>query len=296
MHGNLSIALLAGIGGMLGWGFADFFAKKTIDVIGSIKTLVWAHFFGTSFFVLFALAHKLFYGANLHLPHTAGSWLGLAFFGTLQMIVYYLVYQGFGKGQLAVLNPVFASYSGIVALASVVLFGERLSPLLALALVVIFAGVLLINTDLKGLRSKKLHIVPGLKEVGGAAVLASIWTLGWDRFVKGHDAVTYALFMYAFMSLAALVLTKIIKEKSKVMPPSMWKFVVIIGLGETVAYLAISWGYGASTLTSTIALVSGSFSLPTLILAHAYLKEQVTRLQTFAALIIVAGIAVTALS
>jgi hypothetical protein len=52
MSNSLTAALVAGLGGMLGWGFADFFAKKTIDKIGDLPSLVWAHLFGTGFFVI----------------------------------------------------------------------------------------------------------------------------------------------------------------------------------------------------------------------------------------------------
>ena len=38
MQSDLVIAVLAGFGGMLGWGFADFFAKKTIDEIGDVAS------------------------------------------------------------------------------------------------------------------------------------------------------------------------------------------------------------------------------------------------------------------
>src|SRR4051794_12802773 len=40
------IAVAAGLSAMLGWGFADFFAKVTIDRIGSLAALVWAHLTG----------------------------------------------------------------------------------------------------------------------------------------------------------------------------------------------------------------------------------------------------------
>ena len=55
MQSALTIAVLAGLGGMLGWGAADFFAKKTIDKIGAIASLVWAHIFGTTILAIAVL-------------------------------------------------------------------------------------------------------------------------------------------------------------------------------------------------------------------------------------------------
>lgn len=287
---SLTVALLAGIGGMLGWGLADFFAKKTIDKIGAIKSLVWAHTFGTTSFILVALAQVSIRGQSLSLPGSGTEWVGLVFFGVLQMIVYWLVYEGFEKGQLAVLNPVFASYSGLVALIAIMFFGEPLSILLGIGLVAIFAGILVINLDFSDLRSKKVNIVPGLLEVGAGAILAAGWTIGWDRFVSGQSALTYALFMYIFMTVAAFALAILMKVPLFGLDRRLFKYVALIGVSEMVAYLAISWGYSETSRTGVIALVSGAFSLPTIVLAFLFLKERITRVQSFAIAVTVVGI------
>lgn len=295
MPQELIIAIIAGLGGMLGWGSADFFAKKTIDKIGSVVTLVWGHLFGTLLFVLIALFQLILLGKLIEIPTNPVVWLGLLFFGTLQMIVYWLAYQGFGKGQIAVLNPVFASFSGIVAFVSIVFLGEATSTVKLLALIVIFAGVILLGLDLKGLRSKSLNFVPGLKEVALAALLAAVWTLGWDKFVGGKDWLAYALFMYAFLTLTAFVISKFLRLKLSGAKSNLWIFIVGIGLGETIAYSAISLGYSATTLTSVVTLISGAFSLPTIILARVFLKEKVTTAQTIGSIIVIAGIIILSL-
>jgi drug/metabolite transporter (DMT)-like permease len=100
MNNALLIALLGGIGGMLGWGSADFFAKKTIDRIGPIRSLVWAHIFGTVILSAAYLLQRLSGHGGGAFPSTWSAWGGVAFFGVLQMIVYWLVYQGFEKGHV----------------------------------------------------------------------------------------------------------------------------------------------------------------------------------------------------
>ena len=54
--------------------------------------------------------------------------IALAFFGSLQALVYFLLYKGFGKGQVSVLSPTFASFSGFVALASMAYRGWECLP------------------------------------------------------------------------------------------------------------------------------------------------------------------------
>src|SRR5437764_100503 len=115
----LLTAVLAGLGGMFGWGLAVLFAKKTIDAIGDTVTLVVAHIFGTGVVILVALC-AVFVGRHpLRIPATLTEWGTLAFFGALQAVVYVLVYRGFSKGQVAVLNPVFSSFSGLTAVFSI---------------------------------------------------------------------------------------------------------------------------------------------------------------------------------
>lgn len=296
MQPELLIAILSGLGGMLGWGFADFFAKKTIDQVGSIVTLVWAHIFGTFILTLVVWYQLIVLGSRLDTPNDLGRWGGLFLFGALQAVVYLLAYEGFGKGQLAVLNPVFASYAGLAALVSILLFGEAISTNLAVALIIIFAGIILLNIDTQALLNKRLNLthVPGLKEVGLAALLAAFWQLYWDKLVEGKDWVLYTLMMYTFMTITAVAVAKI-KRVNLSVPKGLWKFIVLIGLGEVVAYLALTLGFSVTTFTSIVILLAGAFSLPTLILAHFFLRERVTVVQRVGSIVIILGIMILSL-
>ena len=292
MQQELIIAILAGLGGMLGWGFADFFAKKTVDKIGSIASLVWAHVFGT-----LALSLVLFYKVFVlsqptAIPNNFNVWILLFFFGGLQAIVYLLLYQAFSKGKLAIVNPIFASYSGVAAFLSIVVFGEIVNPYLLLALGVIFGGVLLLNLDASSFRTKhfKLTGTPGLKEALTALVLAAVWTVSWDKFVSGKDWLSYALLMYSFMTVVAFAISKVQKTDLSIKHNGLWKFLILIGVCEVIAYLAISLGFSTTSFTSIVALLSGAFSLPTIVLARVFLKEKVTSIQTIGSIVIITGI------
>ncbi len=292
MQRELFIAILAGFGAMFGWGFADLFAKKTIDEIGDIVSLVWAHVFGTIAFFLILFYQVIVIGNHSSLPQRLADWLLLVFFGVAQGIVYILVYKGFGKGQVALLNPVFASFSGIVALISVAFLGEKLTGHLPISLGIIFIGILLISMDVEALSSKKVKLgnVAGLKEIGLATIFAAAWTLSWVKFVRGKDWLIYALFMYAFMSLFLIIYAAFQQVKLKVKKAEVWKFLFLIGFCETLAYASMSLGYSRSSFTSVVALISGAFSLPTIIFARIFLKEKVGRIQTVGTLTIIAGI------
>jgi drug/metabolite transporter (DMT)-like permease len=297
MQTPLLIAVLTGLGGMIGWGFADLFAKKTIDEIGDITTLVVAHFFGTAFVILVALYEVFGKHHALVFPTTATAWLGLAFFGALQGVVYLLVYIGFGKGQVAVLNPIFSSFSGFVALISILFLGEQVRGIVAIGLLVIFGGIMLMNVDWTALRERKMRFlgVPGFPEVAIATVLAAVWTLGWNSFVGGIDWLAYAVAMYVCMTAALLIFALVRGVSLRVPTRWAWKYLVLIGIFESSAYILISWGYSVTTFTSVVAVLSGAFSLPTIIGARVWLKEHTVPAQLWGSLLIVVGVILIAL-
>jgi len=292
MHGTLFIAVLAGLGGMIGWGFSEFAAKKSVDIVGTISSLVWAHIFGSV--ILFALLLSrlgIVHNAAL-LPGSLEEWLRLICFGVLQTVVYYFAYKAFEKGEVSILSPIFASFAGIVALLSVLLFGEVLRVTFIPVLALIFIGTILINLDLKSLRAGRIRLkaVAGLKEIIIATLLAAIWTLGWDKTTQNKDWLVYTSFMFLFMTLSAYVLAKQTKTDIWRIKPRAWRFLWLIGIGEVGAYLAITLGYASTTHASIVAVLSGASSLVTIILARMFLKEKMTTLQTASCIIIITGI------
>lgn len=294
MDRGLLVVLLAGLGGMLGWGLADFFAKKTIDRIGDIVSLVWAHVAGSALLILAAAAGALCGYSQVALPQDTMTWAGIVSFGALQAAVYLFSYIAFGKGQVAVLSPLFASYAGLVALVSIVALGEAVSGLRIVALVAVFAGILLVNLEIGALREHRLVFgqVPGLPEIAIAASLATVWTLGWNVFVKGQDGLVLAGFMYVAMTVALLAYARVRRISLRFRDRSLWLFLVLIGACEVIAYGSISLGYALTTHTSVIALVSGAFSLPTMVLARVFLRERIGPLQTAGGLLLIAAVAV----
>lgn len=291
MEKELISAVFAGLGGMLGWGLADFFAKKTINDLGDVATLAWAHVVGTG--ILFGvILYKAVNSQPIQLLMDVKTLIFLLFFGILQAAVYLFVYSGFRKGQVALLSPIFASFSGFTAIISIIVFGEIINIYLFIGLAILFLGILFINLDLQALQSKQINFVriPGIPEVIIATILAVIWTLFWDQFINGKDWLVCTFVMYAFMTLAILIFAKFRGVKLDVVKTSLWKFLGLIGLCEIFAYLAISWGYSTTPLTSVVALLGGAFSLPTIFLAQVFLKERITFLQAIGCLIIILGI------
>ncbi|GAB3862028.1 hypothetical protein GCM10028801_26890 [Nocardioides maradonensis] len=297
MASSLLIATGAGLGGMFGWGTAEFATKKSVDQIGSVASLVWAHILGTVALAGLVLVGVVGFGHPFEFPAGVGAWAGLVFFGCLQTAVYYFAYRAFEHGQVAVLAPIFASFAGLVALISVVVFGETVSSGLGPSLVAIFAGVMLLNLEVGELRRGGIRLMGalGVRDIGIATILATGWTLGWDRFVNGHDGPSYSLLMFVFMTISAFAVARVQKVRlAGVRPvmPALW----LVGAGEAIAYFAISVGYADTTQTAIVALLSGASALPTIVLARIFLREKLTGVQTLGSLVVVAGVALLSVS
>jgi len=297
MENSLLLAVFAGLAGMFGWGFADFFAKKTIDKVGDMTTLTWAHIYGAAFLASLVWARSLAGGGLSGLPQGSKELSIIMFFGVLQALVYFFAYRGFGKGKLALLNPIFSSYSGLAVILSVMVFGEVLGGWQLAVLALIFTGILLINVDHESLALGKLKFlkIPGMKDMLNAALLAGFWIPSWAHFVSGKDWLAYAAVMYVFMTATIILLSLKHLFNPKIFNKSVWKYFFLIGFSEVIAYVGISLGFSQTSHTSVVAVLSAGFSIPTVILARIFLKERVTKLQFFGVALVISGVVLVSL-
>lgn len=292
MEHGLIIAVLAGLGGMFGWGFADFFAKKTIDIVGDVATLAWAHIYGTVILLTFLVTSSISGSQKLNIPNDTNELVIIAFFGVLQAFVYYFAYKAFEKGTLSILNPIFSSYSGIVLLVSLLIFGELIGGAQLMVLLIVFVGVFTISLDKDSFKVKKLRLnkQPGVSEILIAVALAATWTVLWGKFIANKDWLSYAAIMYIFMTITVLLISIVKKVRLSVLNKRLWKYFMMIGLSEVVAYCAISIGFSLTTHLSIVAVLSAGFSLPTLILAYIFLGERINKFQLLGVGLIIFGI------
>ncbi len=297
MQNELLVAILAGLGSMLGWGVADFFAKKTIDKIGDVTTLFWGQFFGAiSLLVLFLFNPEIpakIHGIGFVYLIVLGIWSGLSYIPT---------YTAFGKGKVSLLSPIFASYAVVVTILSAIFFKEIIPFWREVSFVVVFLGILLINGNPKDLwlaiRKKEVkgrEKIEGLKEIFLAIGVFSLWLVAFDRFLNGESWVPFLLGIRIFATLALFVYTRIKHISLAVHDKKIWKFLLCIGLFDVAAFAFLSLGFSKTSYLSVVTMLSGAFSLPTILLARIFLKEKVTRLQTLGSFIVVLGIMLLAL-
>lgn len=293
MNHDLLTALIAGLGSMVGWGSADFFAKKTIDVLGDLKTLFWAQLIGVvPLLIIFAVHPKV-----SHLSHLDPLYLIL--FGIFSAVSYVPLYSGFGKGEVSLLSPIFASYSVVVVLLSAIFLHEHIAPHSIVAILVVFAGILLISSDPGELRSSFKHInqrVKGIPDVAAAMLMYSFWLFFFDKFLQNRDWVFPLLVIRIIAVVTLFIYARARKISLRVGDPGLWKFLACIGVFDVMAFAFVSYGFSNSSHTSVIAVLSATFSVPTIILAALFLKEKIRPYQIAAIALILSGVALVALN
>jgi drug/metabolite transporter (DMT)-like permease len=284
MNQEITIALATGVLAMLGWGFADFFAKKTVDEIGNLKTLLWAQFFG----LIPLYIYYLFNFKPLILDITT---LGLLMmFGITDALGYLLFYRGLEKGKVSVMSPIFASYAAFIVLISVFLFGEILSSAQWLYLAIVFLGIFLTSFQMKDFSFSKGSFGNGLPEVLIAVAIFSFWFPLWDDFLKRGNSLGYVLLLRVIATMTLLLYAHIKEISLGTRQSKIWKWLMLIGIFDVIGYITFSYGFEKTHLTSVVSMLSSAFSLPTLILARIFLKEKLDTNQVIGVIAIIGGI------
>jgi drug/metabolite transporter (DMT)-like permease len=278
---------------MIGWGLADFLAKRTVDIIGDLQTLFWSQAIGVV--PLMAL-----FAAQRDIPDFRSlDPLYLVLFGIVSALSYLPVYIAFGKGKVSVLSPIFASYAGLVVIVSAIFFGEAIPTGQWLALAVIFVGIVLISTDPREiggvLRGRVTHAADGVPEIVAALVVYSGWLILLDRFLSGRPWILFMLLIRATAAVTLFIYARATRVSLRVGRRDLWLSVGLIGLCDVGAFSSVAFGFSHTAHAGVIAVLSATFSLPTLVLARLFLRERLTSVQQLAACSILGGVALVSL-
>lgn len=275
-----------GLIGMLGYGTADFFAKKTINKVGSLKTAFWSQLIGAAIL-------SLYFFIDPTLPHLTFSLLVAIFiFGFLDALGILLFYRGMEKGQVSIISPFFSSFAVINVLIAVFIFKETLgaAEMLGVALVILGTIFISVKVNIKQMRSLKfLSLSNGLSETALAVVIYGIYFPFWAILVSNQGWLVIIILarMFLVLSLFALMgfqLVRITIPSRELLPG-----VSPVGFFGAIAALAVSLGL-RSSYTSIVAPISAAFPLPTVILARTFLKERLSVIQTLGVIGIIVGL------
>lgn len=270
----------------LGWGIGDVFGTSATRKLGSFSISFWSAIFSIiliSLYVPFASGDLARITADMCLLSFALGAFGVA--GILSFN------EGLRVGNAPLVGTIAASFSALVVVFSMIFLGERLTPAQAVAIIIVFLGLLLSTLDLKGIKNKEEKLVN--RGVFWAVVAMVTWGI-WFTFIKipvqrmGWFWPTYLAWLAALSLLLLLRNFRGVKLKSPNFKNAflpLLSAVVLLRVAEFSYNIAISKG-----LVVIVAPIAGSYPTLFAVLAHLVFKDPITKQQVFGIIITLIGI------
>lgn len=275
----MPLYLLLGLGAALAWGTADFCAKKSSEQFGFWPTVWGMNAVGALALTLVWVAGGISFPSTHH-----GALFVLALGNTVGGVFFYYALE---FGPLAVVSPVTAAYPVVSAVLAYWLSGERLAPAVTAAVAGVIAGTLL--ASLGAARAGASH--PRRVSALWAAVASALIFGTVFYFLAAQAAVTgptAPVFVFRWVGAVLLLLPLAAGWR---LPAGLWRsgWLWATGLLDSFAYLL--YALGASHLAvSVVSALSGLFSVWTLVLAVAFLRERLRLRQWVGVALIFAAI------
>lgn len=283
------LSLLAGLGGMFGWGTSDFFAGLFSKKIGHFKTFFWSQLAG----LVFAILLIVFFAINFNVPVLIAILLPIA--AIFYASAYLFFYRGFELGNISTVSATINLWAVFTMLFAFIFLGQRLSGVQFFGVIMIIAGVTLVSLRWSDIKNQNSHLLKGVKETVAAAFLFGIfWNLsdvitgeiGWlptTIFVK--IGVILFLLLFSFFMKRELTIAKTTTQ-TKLM-------VVLVGILEAAAVASVNWGLTIGDVIFVTPIAS-ALTIVTITMALVFLKERVTKIQGLGIITVIVGIVLTA--
>ena len=287
MNGTL-LSILAGLGGMFGWGTSDFLASQFSEKIGHLKTFFYSQVAALIFVILIVLVRTAHFTSDpLLLVLTVLC-------GVVNAFAYLFFYRGFAIGNVSVISAVINLQNIFVVGIAYFLFGQRIGGLQIPALFLLLAGVTLVSTNFSEFKKGKISLFIGVKETLIAAVLFGVLFWPMNQFVvQRTDWLTtnmiikfvalITVFGFSFFSKQQLALEKQSQTLKALFP------IAVIGVLEAIAVMSVSSGLSIGNAI-IINPIASALTLVTVGLAMVFLKEKITKTQAAGIVATIAGI------
>lgn len=287
---NNTVAIIGGMMGMIGYGVADFFSKKTIDKIGIIKSLFYAKLIET-------LLISLYLFKDSSLPRlTVKNIIFVIFFSVFSTIGYLALYRAFKIGKLSIISSITSAQALSTVIFTFFIFGEIFSKYKVTALIFVIIGIFLTALNLKELKNnlRSYGISKGVLEASCVVIIFGALIPLWDQFVEGPGWIIWVLFSNLFM-MAILIFHETFLKKGTMKPgkgvPYFW--ILFLAIFEGMGNIGNTWAFNGSTnTTSIITAITSSYPLITVILGYVFLRERLQLSQYLGIVSIIIGLSI----
>ena len=134
----------------VGWGVGDFVVALSAAKTGFFRTAILAQAVGGLLVFILAVPNL---GIIVEFPQASLFSVGL---GLVNVVAVMSAYKSFEVGKLSVVSPLSSSFPALSTILSVVVFGEVVSPLRAVGILLTLGGIVLVTAQAKN-GSEMLH-------------------------------------------------------------------------------------------------------------------------------------------
>lgn len=283
------ISILAGLGGMLGWGISDFFANISSDKIGHSKTVFWSQFAGMIFLGTLMLFMSSGFVPNIKL---LGLFIVAGIFYTLGYIYFY---KAFEVGNVSVVSASINLNVVVAMLLAAIFKGQKLAGYQPLAVFLILTGVTLVSLKLKDLINSKVSLSAGIKEtVIASVVFGAFWNL--SETLSEQTGWLPTSFWVKIIALLLLLAWSFIKKESigyENKKLNFFPIVALVGILEAAAVASVNFGLTVGDIL-LVSPISSALSIVTITLAVIFLKEKLSKTQLVGIFVTMSGIVLSA--
>ncbi|HEX8465560.1 MAG TPA: DMT family transporter, partial [Abditibacterium sp.] len=283
------MGILFGLLSAVFWGAGDYVISQLTRRTGTARALLSIQFFSLLAWIAYSLV------TQAKLPSQGGFW-GLAIAaGVCHVAGLILTYRAFEIGTLSLVSPIASGFAIVTALIAFAA-GER-PPALALAGTgLLILGVVCATYTPGGQEKKTLAGVP---EALGSALAFGIMFWLFDR-VKIELGVVWPLVILKSMAFVSALVSvgSSRKNASEVAPsaeqPATSGQLLVMAVGaaalDTFAWLAYNEGVRNNQFVAVVTALASLFSVITILMAWALIKDRLSRNQWAGVALILGGI------
>lgn len=267
------LAIFLALIAFVGWGVGDVFSAVGSRKIGAYSLVFWTSIYGLIFTTLYApFAQNIFLNLSpeillfnvLIVLLTASSW--------------YLFNKALIIGNPTIVGTIAASFPAFVVILSLIFFKETITRGQIIAVMIIFAGIILTSLDLR-IFKKGFKIDRGI-------ILAFITMMVWSIYftfvripIEEYGWYLTSLVFYVVSSIFYLIVVKL--RKIKIVHPIKnkgFKPLLISSLFLVVATFGINSALSLGQ-SSIVAPIAGSYPALFAVVSYMVFKEKISKQQ-----------------
>lgn len=283
---QIAIGIIFGIVSMLSWGASDFFVTKSARGTNLFKAFFWSQIIALCIMLpIFLIFFKL--------PQFSISIILLILAsGILTVIANLSFYRGLQVGKVSVIMPVESCWAIVTVLLSLTLLSEVLTGMQATGIILILAGAVLVSFKWRNLLKIK-NPAKGIKYAIIAAIAYGIDFVIIDLLAKQIGWFLPIFFIGAITAAYMLIFSGTTKKDIS-FPKNVTWFIILVGILDTVAYLAYSSGV-TSEFGSIVAPIGAASPVVAIILAKIFFKENIEMNQITGIVAVILGLILVSL-